>query len=227
MTKHPLFGFILVFGFYYIVQTIQKRFKLKYLNPLLFSSIIIIAILLVGKIPYEDFNQSASFLTHLISPATVALAIPLYEKKHFLKSFPKTIIFSTLLGTIIHLLSIVLLAKLMALPVNIYASVLPKSVTTAIAVDVSQTLGGITNLTVAIVVITGILGASLSDVYDKIFKINKPLAQGLAMGTAAHAVGTSKAGEISDTHASMAALALIITGIWTVILLPLIFPWIQ
>lgn len=225
MTNHPLFGLVLVFLSYTGIQFIQKKLKLKFLNPLLFSSILIILFLLLSKIPYEDFNRSASFLTHLIGPATVALAIPLYEKKQYIKQFPKTIILSTLLGTLIHLITIVGLAKAIQLDNNILASVLPKSVTTAIAIDVSRTLGGITNLTVAIVVITGILGTSLFSLYNKLFGIKQPIAQGLAMGTAAHAVGTSKAAEISDTHASMSALALIITGIWTVILLPLIFPF--
>ena len=225
MSKHPLFGLILVFVIYSLISKLQKKLNSKLLNPLLFTSILIIVILQLTGITYDDFNDSASILTSLIGPATVALAIPLYEKRAYLLKYPKTIIFSTLIGTLTHLLTVIIIGTLYKLPSTIYASLLPKSVTTAIAVDIARNLGGIANLTVAIVVITGIVGASLSDVYDKVFKINTPVAQGLAMGSAAHAVGTSKASEISDLHASMSALSLIITGIWTVILLPIVFPW--
>ncbi|VEU80836.1 Inner membrane protein yohK [Haploplasma axanthum] len=180
-------------------------------------------ILIVFKIDYHRYKTGASFITFLIGPATVSLAVPLYQNLELLKKNWKIVLLTIFSGVIVHALVIGVLAVILRLSDAMVATVVPKSVTTAIALDISKGLSGIENLTVAIVIITGILGAVVSPFIFKVFKINSPIAQGLSLGSAAHAVGTSRAAELGEVHASMATLSLIITGITTVIISPLVY----
>ncbi|WP_026391093.1 LrgB family protein [Haploplasma axanthum] len=213
----------ITFGIYLLCTFIQKKTKLSVLNPLLISSIFIMIILIVFKIDYHRYKTGASFITFLIGPATVSLAVPLYQNLELLKKNWKIVLLTIFSGVIVHALVIGVLAVILRLSDAMVATVVPKSVTTAIALDISKGLSGIENLTVAIVIITGILGAVVSPFIFKVFKINSPIAQGLSLGSAAHAVGTSRAAELGEVHASMATLSLIITGITTVIISPLVY----
>ncbi|MCG4437280.1 LrgB family protein [Erysipelothrix rhusiopathiae] len=217
----PLFGLVITFGVYLGSQQLQRKFKSPLLNPLLITSLTIIIFLTVLGIDYESYNQGGKFLTALIGPATVALAIPLYNNLDLLKKYKRLVLISTLTGVIVHALCILVLSLVLNLDSKMIATVIPKSVTTAIAADVAFSLGGIKTLTICIVIVTGILGAALAPIINKRFHISNPLAQGLSLGTAAHAVGTSKAIEMGELQGTMATLSLILTGLVTVALSPL------
>ncbi|CAM2856864.1 LrgB family protein [Erysipelothrix tonsillarum] len=221
LLNSPLFGLVLTFGVYLGAQKLQRKFKSPLLNPLLITAITIIGFLTLFKIDYESYNQGGKFLTALIGPATVALAIPLYNNMDLLKKYKKLVVISTLTGVLVHAICILILSLVLHLDTRMIATIIPKSVTTAIAADVSTSLGGMTTLTICIVIVTGILGAALAPILNKIFRIQNPLAQGLALGTSAHAVGTSKAIEMGELQGTMATLALIITGLVTVAISPL------
>lgn len=218
MTEHMLFPLLLTFIIYLLFLFIQKKTQQAWLNPLIFSSLAIMLILVIFNIPMETYQEGNKMLNALIAPATVSLAIPLYQNRQYLKKIPKTLIFTTFLSALVHAALMFLSYHLFKLNRMMAASLFPKSVTTAIAMDISLALGGTPNLTVAMVVITGVLGTSMADVLNKIFHIESPIAQGLALGSASHAVGTSKASEMGEVQASMSALALILTGLWTVII---------
>ncbi|MEG0328385.1 MAG: LrgB family protein [Erysipelothrix sp.] len=221
IVSNPLFGIILTLGVYFAAQKLQEKTNFALLNPLLVSSIFIIILLSVTNVDYDSFNKGGSFLTMLIGPATVALAIPLYKNLDLLKKHYLVILVSILSGVIAHAILIGIFTFILNLSPELIATMIPKSVTTAIAIDISNQLGGITTLTISVVIVTGILGAALAPILNKFFKINNPIAQGLALGTSAHAVGTSKAVEMGEMEGTMSSLALIITGITTVLLAPI------
>lgn len=223
MINHPLFGISLTIFVYSLIRKLQIKSKISILNPLLISSIIIIIILKTFSIDYEIYNSGAKIFTSLIGPATVALAIPLYKHQKLLKENVKVILISVIGSSIIHAISILIMVYALNLELKIGASLIPKSVTTAIASDISSSLNAYTNITVAVVIITGIIGASLAPSLNKIFKIKSEIAQGLALGSSAHAVGTAKAIELGEKQETMATLALILTGIFTVIISPTVY----
>lgn len=217
-----LFSLAMTIGIYLIFQKIKDKTKSTLVNPLLLSAIVIIGILLVFNISYEDYNKGVSFITLLLGPATVALAIPLYENKKSIQKYAKTIFTAIVAGVSVHSISIILLYKLLNLDYSMLATVLPKSVTTAIAKDIAFQNGGIPEITIALVIITGIFGAVVSDAVFKALNIKSKTAKGLALGVSAHAVGTSKAVELGEIEATMSTIALILTGIMTVIITPII-----
>lgn len=218
----PLFGIVLTLSMYLFVFTIQKKTNIDILNPLLFSSIIIIVILRVFNIPYESYNEGGKIVSFLVGPATVSLAIPLYENINLIKKNFKVISISIISGVIIHAITILAVLLILNVNQNLGISLLPKSITTAIAMDVSKNNGGIVEITVAAVVITGIVGATLSPLLNKIFNIKKDESIGLALGSSAHAVGTARAASVNSVQGSFSSVSLILTGILTVIIAPLL-----
>lgn len=211
----------LTLGIFIVFSCIQQKFKLTILNPLLLTSIVIMIILLVGEIPYESYKEETSFITFLIGPATVSLAVPLYENLDVLKKHWKIVLITILVGVVGHALSIGILSIVLGLSDVLAATFIPKSVTTAIAIGISESLGGIKYLTVAIVILTGIIAAMLGPIIFKIFKIDNPIARGLALGSSGHVLGTSKALEYSDLDGSLSTLSLVLTGLITVATSPL------
>ena len=202
---------------------IQKKTKLMILNPLFFTSVFIIICLVIFKIDYNVYKEGSSFITFLIGPATVSLAIPLYEKLPLLKKHYKTILLTITTGVITHAIIIGLMAFVLNISHELIATFIPKSVTTPIAKEISLALGGIEELTIAIVIITGIFGSIIAPYIFKILKVENSIAIGLSLGISAHAIGTSKAIELGEEEASMSTLALILTGILTVVLSPLFY----
>ncbi len=202
---------------------IQKKTKLMILNPLFFTSVFIIICLVIFKIDYNVYKEGSSFITFLIGPATVSLAIPLYEKLPLLKKHYKTILLTITTGVITHAIIIALMAFVLNISHELIATFIPKSVTTPIAKEISLALGGIEELTIAIVIITGIFGSIIAPYIFKILKVENSIAIGLSLGISAHAIGTSKAIELGEEEASMSTLALILTGILTVVLSPLFY----
>lgn len=221
--QHPLFSITLTIFIYKLMEYLQKKLKTSFLNPLLFTSIILIFLLSFLKIDFEVYNQGASILTKLIAPATVSLAIPLYKHQELLKRNLKVILSTVFISALGHAIIIILFVLIFKLDLKMAASLLPKSVTTAIASDISFNNGGYVNITIASVIITGIFGASIAPSLNKIFKIKSKRAQGLALGSSAHAMGTAKAIELGETQAAMSTLALILSGILTVFTVPLAY----
>lgn len=211
------FGVVLSLVCYYIGVLLKKKFNSGLMNPLLISIILVIIILLTFKIDYADFNSSAKYLSWLLTPATVSLAIPLYMELDRLKKNIKAIIISIFVGTVTSLAVILLFAFVFHFSHSQYVTFLPKSITTAIGMGISEEMGGIVPITVAAIIVTGILGNIIGEGVLKLCKVTDPVAKGLAMGTSAHAIGTAKAMEMGEVEGAMSSLAIVTAGIITVI----------
>ena len=209
-------GVLLTLAAFALGALINKLTGKAIFNPLLLGSIFVIVFLSVCKIPYADYKISAAPVNYLLLPATVALAIPLYEKIDLLKENAAAIIAGISVGTLVSLGS----ALALDLTREQYATLLPKSVTTAISMDVAAELGGIAALTGAIVIVTGIVGALLAETVCKLFHITDPIAKGVGIGTAAHAVGTSKALQMGEVEGAMSGLSIAVAGVLTAVLCP-------
>lgn len=216
------FGFFITLFGYWVSTQIAKRMRSTLCNPLLLTIIFIIAFLKLADISYASYDNGAKYINYFLTPSTVCLAVPLYRQMKLLKEYAGAILISIMSGTAACAIMIFGLAKLFLLENSIYASLVPKSITTAIALGMSEELGGLSAVTVMAVFVTGILGAVIATTVFKIFKIEDPVAQGLAMGTAAHAIGTSKALELGEIQAAMSSLAIAVTGILTVIMGPIV-----
>lgn len=211
------FGIVLTILIYFISSEIRVKAKLDFLNPLLITIVLIIIFLLSFRIDYEVYNSSAKYLSYLLTPATVCLAIPLYKQFNLLKKNIKAVIIGITVGVITSLGSIFLMSFLFGLTHEQYVSLLPKSVTTAIGVGISEELGGVASITIAAIVLTGNLGNVLAVWICKLFKIKEPIAVGLAIGTSSHALGTTKALEIGEIEGAMSSLSIAVSGLLTVI----------
>jgi predicted murein hydrolase (TIGR00659 family) len=196
---------------------LRGKTKIVFLNPLLISIASIIAILLIFKIDYQSFNESAKYLSYLLTPATVALAIPLYRQLDLLKKNLKAILIGVASGVLTSMSSVLAFCVLFRLSHENYVTLLPKSITTAIGMDVSKELGGSVTISVAVIIITGILGNMLATTLTKLFRIKSPIAVGLMCGTASHAIGTAKAMQIGEIEGAMSSLAIVVSGLMTVV----------
>ncbi len=203
---------------YLIGTMLKKKFKLGIFNPLLIAIVVSIVFLAVGNIDYEVYNEGAKFLSWLLTPATVCLAIPLYEQWDLLKSNHKAVLVGLTAGVVTSLVTVLVLSLLMGLSHEEYVTLLPKSITTAIGMGVSEELGGYVTITVAVIIVTGVLGNMFGELICRVFKIEEPISKGLALGSAAHAIGTAKAMEIGEIEGAMSSLAIAVSGILTVIL---------
>ncbi len=203
----------------YLTGTVlKKKLKLPIFNPLLVSIILTMIVLVVADVDYDIYNKGASYLSWLLTPATVCLAIPLYEQWNLLKKYYQAVILGIVAGVLTSLTTVFVLAKLMGLDHKEYVTLLPKSITTAIGMGVSEELGGYVTITVAVIVVTGVFGNIFGELICKIFKITHPISKGLAFGSSSHAIGTAKAIELGEVEGAMSGLAIAVTGIMTVIL---------
>jgi hypothetical protein len=196
----------------------REKFKLPIFNPLLIAIIFTIGFVSIFRIDYDSYFFSAKYLSWLLTPATVALAVPLYKEIDKLKANWKMILISIACGCISSVVTVLVLSLVFRFNHAQYVTFLPKSITTAIGMGVAEELGGIVPVTVAAIIVTGIFGAIIADIVFKIFHITDPIAQGLALGASAHAIGTSKAIELGDLQGAMAGLAICTSGIITVAL---------
>lgn len=210
------FGMFLSVFAYEIGLLIKKKWKLAVFNPLLIAIFMVMLFLALTGIDYDSYNASAKYLSYLLTPATVCLAIPLYRELAQLKKNLKAIFAGVTAGVLTSLLSVLLLSIAFGFTHEQYVTLLPKSITTAIGMGVSQELGGITNVTVAAIIITGILGNMIAELVCRLFRIEEPVAKGLAIGTAAHAIGTAKAMQIGETEGAISSLAIAVAGLITV-----------
>ena len=222
LTSSEYFGIFITIAIFLACVWIKNKTKLNLLNPLLISTIIIIALLCIFNIKYETYYNGAKYLSYFLTPTTVCLAIPLYKQVNKLKQNIVAILSGILAGCIANAVVIVLLCKLFNIPNELAASLLPKSVTTPIAVGISTELGGIAAITVFAVILSGLVGAVIAPYVYKIFKIKNPVSQGLGSGTSAHALGTTAAIELGEVQAAMSALAINVTGLMTVFIAPIV-----
>ena len=218
----PLFGITISLLAFEFGSFIYKKTKVAVFNPLLISQLLIIMFLLKFKISLEAYNKGGQMIAFFLAPATVILAVPLYKKINVLKKNALPIIAGITVGSIVSMGSVILLSKLFNVDIAIKNSLVPKSVTVPIGVEISKQLGGIQSITVAAIVVTGILGSIIGPSICKLLRIKDKVAVGTAIGTASHAVGTTKAMELGDTEGAMSSLSIGVAGLVTVILAPLI-----
>lgn len=210
-------GVALSFVAYSIGKFINSKLKNPIFNPLLISIILVLLFLNYSNVTHENFDKSAKYLSYLLGPATVALAIPLYQKLEILKKNYKAISISLIIGVISSLISVIIFAILFKLNKEILFTLLPKSVTTSIGMDIAEELGGYGSISAAIIIITGVFGYMTAEFIFKLFNIKHPISKGLALGASAHVMGTAKAVEIGELEGAMSSLAIVICGILTIL----------
>lgn len=223
----PMFGILLSLVAFEIGMFIQKKTKIMLLNPLLIAIAIVIIVLLCTGIDLKTYQIGGDMINLFLGPATVVLAVPLYQHLHDLKNYAVPIIIGILSGIGTGLIATVLCGLLMNFDKTIIASLLPKSITTPIGIELSAQLSGIPAITVLTILITGVLGAVMADVVFKVFHIEHPIAKGIALGTSAHAIGTTRAIALGKVEGAMSSLAIGVSGIITVLIVPFIWDFIQ
>ena len=211
----------LTFGVFAMFKGLQKKTGWVLLNPILFTIAALILFLKLSGISYETYNEAGELIAFWLKPAVVALGVPLYLQLEMIKKQWLPILLSQLVGCLVGVISVVLIAKGLGASPDVICSLAPKSVTTPIAMEVSNATGGIPSLTAAVVVMVGLFGAVFGFKLLDMGKVKSPIAQGLSMGTASHAIGTSAAMEISRKYGAYASLGLTLNGILTAILAPM------
>ena len=211
------FGVAISLMAYGIGSYLRSKYKLGILNPLLISVILTIIFLAAAHIEFDVYYESAKYISYFLTPATVCLAVPLYQQFEVLKRNALAIFAGILSGVITSLISVLILSILFNLSHEEYVTFLPKSITTAIGMGVSEELGGYVSITVAVIVMTGVLGNVIAEALLRLFRITEPIAKGIAIGSASHAIGTSKAMEIGEVEGAMSGLSIVVSGILTVI----------
>lgn len=214
----------LTLAVFFAARKLATRVRIALLNPLLVSMVVIIPFLLMTGIPYERYFQGSKILNDLLQPAVVALAYPLYEQLHQIRARWKSIITICFVGSVVAMITGTSIALLMGATPEIAASILPKSVTTPIAMAVGGSLGGIPAISAMCVIFVGILGAVFGHTLLNVMRIRTKASRGLAMGTASHALGTARCAELDYQEGAFSSLALVICGIITSLLAPFIFP---
>lgn len=211
-------GVLLSVGAYETGVFLKKKFHMALFNPLLVAIAAVVVFLLVFDIDYEVYEEGAKYLSYLLTPATVCLAVPLYEQVELLKRNVSAILAGILAGAITSMGCVLVMSLVFHLSHEEYVTLLPKSITTAIGMGVSEELGGIVTITVAVIIITGVLGNIIGEFVCKIFHITDSVAKGIALGSAAHAIGTAKALELGEVEGAMSGLSIAVSGVLTVIL---------
>lgn len=217
LENSAFFGVAISVVSYGIGVLLKKKFKLAVLNPLLISIVITIAFLALTGISYEKYDEGAKYLSYLLTPATVCLAIPLYEQLELLKKNWHAVLIGILSGVLSSLGAILGMTLMFGFSHEEYVTFLPKSITTAIGMGVSEKLGGYVSISVAAIIITGVLGNIFAEIIFRIFRIREPIAKGIALGTASHAIGTAKAMELGEVEGAMSSLSIVVAGLITVV----------
>lgn len=222
----PIFGIVLTVLFFNIAVYIQKKTKNPAFNPLLISILGIIVCLNIFKIPYENYKIGGNAINYFLGPITIVLAVPLYRQFELLKKYKFEILIGISCGVIVSFISIILIGKLFNTSTEIINSLIPKSITSPMGISLANTINGIQAVTVVCIILTGILGAIIAPTVFKLGKITNPIAKGVALGTSAHALGTSKALEIGEVEGAMSGLSIGISGLITVIIVPILIKFI-
>lgn len=224
---NAFFGIFISLIAFKIGKDIFNKFKWPILNPIFVALILIFIFMEVFNIPTSYYNKGGDILGFFIAPATVCLAIPLYKELRTLKKHYKVILAGALIGSVTAILSVVLLGKLLGIEDIILLSFVPKSITTPIGIEVSKLLGGIPAITVFAIMVTGIAGNIFAPFMLKLFRIENAVAKGLGIGISSHAVGTSKAIEMGEVEGAMSALSIVIAGIITIFIAPLLLNFLK
>lgn len=217
-TASPFFGLALTLLCWRLAVRIQKKTGILVFNPVLVGGLLAIAVLVVFRIPLEHYNAGGDLVKLMLAPATAVLALNIYRQRVILKRWFLPVVLGCLAGCLASILCVLLLCRLFRSDAVLLSSLLPKSVTTAIAVSIAESAGGLPGLTAASVCITGVEGAVLAPVFAKVFHITDPVAEGVAIGACSHALGTSKALEIGALQGAMSSVSLCVCGIITSIL---------
>ncbi len=210
------FGVFISLVTYGIGTWLRKKCKLGLLNPLLIAIVFTILFLLVFRIDYSTYHQGAKYISYLLTPATICLAVPLYEQFALLKKNYKAVLAGICSGVFASLCGVLVLALGFHLDHASYVTFLPKSITTAIGMVVSEELGGYVSITAAAIIVTGVIGNILAEAVCRLCRIEEPIARGVAIGTSSHAMGTSKAMEMGEVEGAMSSLSIVVAGILTV-----------
>lgn len=225
MFSSTYFGIVLSFVVFELAKKLTSKINngvLKSIfNPLLISIIVISAILHLLGVSYEEYSKGGSIISFFVGPATVALMVSLYDNIETLKKNFSAIIIGILIGSFVSMIVTIILAKVLKVDELMMMTLLPESVTTPIAVGLAEEYGGIAPLAAIAVIIRGIIGIIIAPIIIRVFKINDPVAQGIGLGTAAHALGTAEAREMGDIQGAMSGLSIAVAGLMTVILMPL------
>ena len=203
-------------------QKIQKKLKSPILNPILISVILVLIFLSLTGMPVADYKAGMGSLSWLLTPATICLAVPMYEQFQILKKNLPMILAGVTAGAVSCLIMVILFGILAGFDPLLTISLLPKSITTAIGVSLSEMLGGMPGVTTAAIVFTGIFASIMGPIFCRIFRLTDPVAQGVAFGTAGHVIGTSKANELNPLTGAVSSLSLVVAGLITAVVLPLL-----
>jgi len=226
LSATPLLHLTLTVCFFVLARWLyRKSGRRSWLNPVLLSVLALVAVLVITDTPYDVYFEGAQFVHFMLGPATVALAVPLYRQLASLKRHPIALTVSLLTGSLTAVLSAIFIAKIGGVTDQALISIAPKSVTTPVAMGISESMGGLPSLTAVVVILTGILGASFGPwIFEKLH-ITNPMAKGLAMGTASHGIGTGRAIYMGDVAAAFSGLAMGLNGLATTLLLPILWYW--
>ena len=217
-----LFPLVLTLGAFQVGRLCQNKWKMPVFNPILIAVILVIPVLLITGVPYTGYKKGTDMISWLLTPATVCMALPLYEQLKVLKKSLPAALAGIAAGTVASLLCIAGLCLLLGLDRTLSVSLLPKSITTAIGIVLSENAGGIPGLTTVAILVTGITGNLLGPWLCKLLRITDPVAQGVALGTACHVIGTSRATEMGKLQGAVGSLSLTVAGILTAILFPMV-----
>ena len=223
ITNNILFGLVLSLSAFEIGLYINRKTSIAILNPLLIAILLVICFLFAFNIDFDTYNRGGQFINMFLGPSTVILAVPLYKQLDLLKRNAKAILIGVFMGSCLGIFSIIGISYLVGLDTSMIKSLIPKSVTTPIGIAVSEQIGGLMPITVLAIIITGIIGAVFGPTICRIFKIEDRVAIGISIGTASHAVGTTKALELGEIEGAMSSLSIGIAGIITVIVAPIAY----
>ena len=215
------FGVSITLFTYFIGVWVKSKLKLAIFNPLLISIILVILFLAGSGIPYENYSEGADIISYMITPATVCLALPMYDQMEALKKNAAGVVCGILSGCLTSALCILGCTLAFHFNHQIYITLLPKSITTAIGISLSEEMGGIATVTVLSIIITGIFGNMIAESFLKLIRVTDSVAKGIAIGTSAHVMGTAKAMELGETEGAMSSLSIAVAGVVTVVVAPL------
>ena len=217
MSSSVFFGVFITLAAYMLGTHLRRKSGLAIMNPLLLAIVLVMGVLTVLGIDCADYQRGASLISALLTPATICLAIPLYEQLSLLRRHRAAILAGICSGVLTSLVCVLLLSRLFGLDHRAYVTLLPKSITTAIGMGVCEELGGHVSITVAIIIMTGILGNMSAEFFCRLLRITEPIARGVAIGTSSHAIGTTKAMELSEVEGAMSSLSIVVSGVLTVV----------
>ena len=218
LLSSPFFGLTLSAAAWCLGCQVQKKTGFLLCNPLLIAVALIIAVLAVFRIPYASYAAGGDFIKLMLGPVTAVLALNIYNQRDILRENFLPVLAGCLAGSLTSVGSVLLLCRLFRVEETLTASLLPKSVTTAIAIGVAESQGGVAGIAAAAVIITGLIGAVLAPLFARVFHVTQPVAEGLAIGACSHALGTARAMEIGQVQGAMSSIAICVCGIMTSVL---------